>query len=1152
MSALRLYLFGTLRATRAGEPYRLSMLPRAVPLLALIAARGTARVSRDTLAVALWPDDDEREARTNLRRHLHSLRHAFGDACDPLLVDETHVAWNAEASVWCDVVAFEIERTSKRLETAVALYAGPLLEGHFDEPLLLERETLQTHYLTMCSELLRRARTASEGDAAFELASRIAAVDPWREDILRTLMELRAEGGDRAGALGIYSRFAAALHAEMGVEPMPETQALRAKLAVAREARPAARKASGVQPLRFAGRERERARLEALLSEAARGEGRTAIVCGEAGIGKTRLFAEFAETARRSGARVLRGTVTAGPGAGPYQPFAEALGTDRLRQGDVLATLLAGRGEVAAGEARDRAQVFDALASAFERVAAETPLVFVCEDLHWAGDATLAAFAYLARRCASSPILLLANYRAEEVGPDHAVARLGRELLEETRCELIPLGRLSTADVGFALSDAEPRAELREAAAAQFESTCAGNPFFVAQMLGARLEAGGLLDEGVRAVDLDAVVALRLAALSDAAREFLEFAAVAGDTFDADVVREAAGLDRVPASEAIDELLDRRLIREGGSHIAYRYLFTHHLLRAHTYGTIPERVRERRHRRLGTLLEKLRAGGTATADAELAVHFERSGDRERAARYSFAAAAQALALGAVAEAVELAERGIALATDATLRFDLSSIAERAHGLRGAREAQRSHLAALEELAEDLGDEGRRALAAQRRIDLHRKLGERDLEMRAIERLEAIADRSPDIAVRVRALLERGTSLLLSARFEESRAVLFEARRLSDTSADPAAAVEAACLLADVSHMSGAMLEADELVAWARATAARSGREDLETLVLHSAIRSAVTQQRNESVLQLAPELVRLYDRRGERARLADVYQGLGLAYSRLGRLEDTIAALGRARRLYFELGITRGLAACAITLGEALNSMGRYAEALAQAETAAVIFERLDDLRGQAAAKTNAAVLLTSMDRPARARDIAFEALELARRSGSKVYAAAALAALGGAEREMGAFGDAVRHFQASLEFSREADRRSTLIYTLAELVLALVAAGRIEEAGAAIGELRERERAREEALPEQFIVPYGLAIYACARANAADCTRERERMELQLAEFVGRLTDDGARAALEATPLLREIRAFLAGRRPDAPGVRCGHGSSDLPSPVV
>ena len=425
-------------------------------------------------------------------------------------------------------------------------------------------------------------------------------------------------------------------------------------------------------------------------------------------------------------------------------------------------------------------------------------------------------------------------------------------------------------------------------------------------------------------------------------------------------------------------------------------------------------------------------------------------------------------------------------------------------------------------------------------------------MQGVERLERIADRSQDVSLRVRALLERGTSLMLSARFDESRAVLFEARSLSDASADLATAVEAACLLAEASLMSGATLEADELLAWARRTAASSEREDLEMLVLQTAIRSSLTLQLNERVLGLAPELARLYERRGERTHLADTYQHLGVAYSRLGRLSETVAALGRARRLYFELGITRGLAACAITLGEALSSMGRYAEALAHAETAAVIFERLDDLRGQAAAKINAAVLLASLGRPDRAREVAADALVLSQRSRSKFMAAAALGAMGSAERDLGAFDEAVRHLRGSLDLSRDADRRAAIIYTLAELSLCLVAAGRLEEAKETTRELRERERAREEVLPEQFVVPYALAAYACAAGDAAECALERARTAGELAAFVARLAGDDTREALEATSLVRGIRDFLDGRGPDAEGVGCSHGPSAVPSSVV
>src|SRR6202022_983908 len=65
---------------------------------------------------------------------------------------------------------------------------------------------------------------------AIPAAQRLLADDPWRDDVLRTLVRLRYEAGDRAGALAEYEGFAAALRDELGTEPMAETQAAYASV----------------------------------------------------------------------------------------------------------------------------------------------------------------------------------------------------------------------------------------------------------------------------------------------------------------------------------------------------------------------------------------------------------------------------------------------------------------------------------------------------------------------------------------------------------------------------------------------------------------------------------------------------------------------------------------------------------------------------------------------------------------------------------------------------------------------------------------------------------------------------------------------------------------------------------------------------------
>ena len=76
----------------------------------------------------------------------------------------------------------------------------------------------------------------------------------------------------------------------------------------------------------FVGRDQELARLQAVLEGAAAGTVGTVLVGGEAGVGKSRLLAEFRAGAASKGLRVLEGgCVDLGDGARPYDPFVAAL-----------------------------------------------------------------------------------------------------------------------------------------------------------------------------------------------------------------------------------------------------------------------------------------------------------------------------------------------------------------------------------------------------------------------------------------------------------------------------------------------------------------------------------------------------------------------------------------------------------------------------------------------------------------------------------------------------------------------------------------------------------------------------------------------------------------------------------------------------------
>ena len=462
MGGLQIWLFGTPRLAFEGAAWRFAVPPRAVQLLAYLALRREP-VRRSVVAAALWPDELDTTARANLRRHLHHLRRALPDVpgVNWLVEDGQLIGWNHSAPAFIDAVAFlELNADAATRGEALALVTGDFLAGFEDEWLVVERERLRARYLEALLELAAERRLARDFSVAINLGERLLAEDDLREDVVREIVTARYESGDRSGALGVFERFAARLQEMLGVEPSPETLALvaavRAGTALTREEIDEPPQSQGWRPT-LAGRSGELETLRRAWQHAARGNGTTIFLSGEAGIGKSRLAAELATIVRAEGGRVLVGT-TSDPEAEPYQAllialrrviaFAAGLGTDD----GVLASLgrvlpeLSDRVPVSTvpddpGSEREAARLFDAFARFVEQVARARPLLIVLEDLHWARAATVDAVSALARRAGSLPLLLLVTYRSEETTAPHPLRALRAKISSEQRGSSVALRR---------------------------------------------------------------------------------------------------------------------------------------------------------------------------------------------------------------------------------------------------------------------------------------------------------------------------------------------------------------------------------------------------------------------------------------------------------------------------------------------------------------------------------------------------------------------------------------------------------------------------------------------------------------------------------------------------------------------------------------
>jgi predicted ATPase len=190
--------------------------------------------------------------------------------------------------------------------------------------------------------------------------------------------------------------------------------------------------AGRVSSPRLVGRAEELARLAAALDRAAAGDPAAVLVAGEAGVGKTRLVAEFASRAIDAGVSVLTGgCVALVEGELAYAPLVEALRglLQRLDPTAVTGLLEGGRGDLARllpelGEAdrlpaapdppggAGQVRLFAALVGVLRRLSQSAPMVVVVEDLHWVDRSTLAFLSYLLGSLRDERLLLVVTYRS--------------------------------------------------------------------------------------------------------------------------------------------------------------------------------------------------------------------------------------------------------------------------------------------------------------------------------------------------------------------------------------------------------------------------------------------------------------------------------------------------------------------------------------------------------------------------------------------------------------------------------------------------------------------------------------------------------------------------------------------------------------------
>ncbi len=570
----------------------------------------------------------------------------------------------------------------------------------------------------------------------------------------------------------------------------------------------------------FIGREHETALLLGRWREAADGEGQVVLLCGEAGIGKSRLVRYLCDRLAEDYHAVIQSqcsphhtNTVLHPVIAYLRQAAGLTSEDTIpMQRQKLVTLMANNGlddrvtgalfaDLLSIQGNEQDQptnvspdkrkemTLEALVRYLQRLADRSPVLLIVEDAHWLDPTTLDLMTRVIDRIRQMRVLLLITFR-----PDFKP--VWAEYSHVTFLTLSRLPRRQSAELITTMT--RGKALPQEVQQAILEKTD-GVPLYIEELTENLLEAG-LLAEGTDSFTLrtplkemvipDSLQSLLMERVDRLGpiKEIVQIGSAIGREFTYELLRATVDVTDSQLNSALDLFVSSGLILQEGERSLSRYRFKHMLVQEAAYNTLPKKSRRLLHARIAKTLEEKFAERVQLEPELLAYHFEQAGLTREAITYWRLAGRRDADRSANIEALNHFDRALALLKELPSGAERNVMELEILIARGApmvtvkgyasQEIERNYLRARE-LSQDKNSSGQYFLSVWGLWVFHLVRGPLATACDLAEHLLSLAGREQNPDRLIRAQESVGSTYSFLGRFDEAKAHLLSAKSLCD-------------------------------------------------------------------------------------------------------------------------------------------------------------------------------------------------------------------------------------------------------------------------------------------------------------------------------------------------------------------------------------
>jgi class 3 adenylate cyclase len=441
--------------------------------------------------------------------------------------------------------------------------------------------------------------------------------------------------------------------------------------------------------IKFVGRRRELENLTECLGKAKDGQGQVVGIVGEAGIGKSRLILEFRKSIDARGFTYLEGQCSSLGQSIPYLPFIDLIKkyfgieerdrafavrkkiSDRIMGFDkVLTEAIPFLCDVLAVPSDDptlqqidpkekRLLTLEAVKALFLRESQVKPLIIAFDNLQWIDTASQELLNYLIEGIVNARVLLLGIYR-----PGYVHHWSDKSFYSQIT--LNPLSNEESTTLAQVLLDIkEVTTDLRSHVLDRAE----GNPLYVEEIVQWLLETGAIARSGDGYVlkqmpielavpdSIQDVIMARIDRLEQDLKKTVQIASVIGRDFLYRLLTKISGLGK-ELQTCLAKLQSLEFIYEKSLFPELEYMFKHILIQDVAYHSLLTKTRKQLHEGVGNAMEELYEERLDGHYEQLAYHYKKSGNQEKALKYLVLAAKKAANHFANEEAMVFCEEGL--------------------------------------------------------------------------------------------------------------------------------------------------------------------------------------------------------------------------------------------------------------------------------------------------------------------------------------------------------------------------------------------------------------------------------------------------------------------------------------------------------------